>query len=59
MHLSLSCNAVMYKGFDASKEEVTQAGKVPTTDDVLMGLDYDPQNELGNYHQPFFLQHIT
>ncbi|KAK1643548.1 hypothetical protein QYE76_061353 [Lolium multiflorum] len=47
MHPSLSCNAVMYNGFDVFKEEVTQAGKVPTTDDVLMGLDYDPQNELG------------
>ncbi|CAM0876657.1 unnamed protein product [Alopecurus aequalis] len=34
-------------GFDASKEEVTQAGKIQIADDVVMGLNYDPQNELG------------
>ncbi|KAG8098434.1 hypothetical protein GUJ93_ZPchr0013g34870 [Zizania palustris] len=47
MHPSISCNAGMHTGFDASKEEVTQAGKVLTTDDAPMGLDYDPQNGLG------------
>lgn len=57
MHPSLSCNAGVYAGFDASKEEVTQAGKVLTTDD--QGLHYDLQNGLGNYHQPFFLLQIT
>lgn len=45
MHPSLSCNAGVYAGFDASKEEVTQAGKVLTTDD--QGLHYDLQNGLG------------
>lgn len=46
MHPSLSCNAGMHTGFDASKEEVTQAGKVLSTEDVLMGSGYD-QNGLG------------
>ncbi|XP_006650690.2 uncharacterized protein LOC102700693 [Oryza brachyantha] len=47
MNPSLSCNAGMHTGFDVSKEEVTQAGKVLITDDVPMGLDYDLQNGLG------------
>uniref|UniRef100_A0A0A9EEP2 NuBaID C-terminal domain-containing protein n=1 Tax=Arundo donax TaxID=35708 RepID=A0A0A9EEP2_ARUDO len=46
MHPSLSCNAGMYAGFDPSKDDVTQAGKILTTDDALMGLD-DPGNGLG------------
>ncbi|VAI22840.1 unnamed protein product [Triticum turgidum subsp. durum] len=45
MHPSLSCNAGVYAGFDASKEEVTQVGKAVTTDD--QGLHYDLQNGLG------------
>ncbi|KAL3636947.1 hypothetical protein CASFOL_019246 [Castilleja foliolosa] len=32
-HPSLSCNAIVCSGFEASKEEVTQAAKDPTTDD--------------------------
>ncbi|XP_062212621.1 uncharacterized protein LOC133913468 [Phragmites australis] len=44
---SLSCNAGMYDGFGPSKDDVTQAGKILTTDDALMGLDYDPGNGLG------------
>ncbi|KAG8364821.1 hypothetical protein BUALT_Bualt18G0038500 [Buddleja alternifolia] len=32
-HPSLSCNAILCSGFEASKEEVTQAAKDPTTDD--------------------------
>ncbi|KAJ1293311.1 hypothetical protein BS78_01G058200 [Paspalum vaginatum] len=46
-HPSLPCNAGMYAGFDPSKDDVTQAGKILTTDDALMGLDYDPGNGLG------------
>ncbi|XP_062214393.1 uncharacterized protein LOC133915300 [Phragmites australis] len=44
---SLSCNAGMYACFDPCKDGVTQAGKILTTDDALMGLDYDPGNGLG------------
>ncbi|RCV40564.1 hypothetical protein SEVIR_9G064300v4 [Setaria viridis] len=47
MRPSLSCNAGMCAGFDPSKDDVTQAGKILTTDDALMGLDYDPGNGLG------------
>lgn len=32
-HPSLSCNAILCSGFEASKEEVTQAAKDPTTDE--------------------------
>lgn len=44
---SLSCNAGIYAGFDLSKDDVTQAGKILTTDGALMGIDYDPGNGLG------------
>ncbi|KAL6636800.1 hypothetical protein ACP70R_024372 [Stipagrostis hirtigluma subsp. patula] len=47
MRPSLSCNAGMYTGFDQSKDDVTQSGKILTTGDALMGLDYDPGNGLG------------
>ncbi|CAL4927699.1 unnamed protein product [Urochloa decumbens] len=47
MRPSLSCNAGTCAGFDPSKDDVTQAGKIVTTDDALMGLDYDPGNGLG------------
>ncbi|CAL4944732.1 unnamed protein product [Urochloa decumbens] len=47
MRPSLSCNAGTCAGFDPSKDDVTQAGKTVTTDDALMGLDYDPGNGLG------------
>lgn len=59
MHPSLSCNAGMQTGLDVSKEEVTQAGKLLIAGDVPMGLDYDPQNGLGTYDQPFSLLHIN
>uniref|UniRef100_A0A1D1YL68 NIPA-like protein n=1 Tax=Anthurium amnicola TaxID=1678845 RepID=A0A1D1YL68_9ARAE len=40
-HPSLSCNAVIYSGYEVSKEEVTQAGKASVTDDcVLAESDY-------------------
>ncbi|CAA7405406.1 unnamed protein product [Spirodela intermedia] len=40
-HPSLSCNAVIYSGYEVSKEEVTQAGKASITDDcVLAESDY-------------------
>lgn len=32
-HPSLSCNAILYSGVEASKEEVSQGAKYPTTDD--------------------------
>ncbi|ONM10008.1 uncharacterized isoform X1 [Zea mays] len=47
MRPSLSCNAGMCAGFDLSKDDVTHTGKILTTDDALMGLDYDPGNGLG------------
>nr|CAB3497955.1 unnamed protein product [Digitaria exilis] len=50
MRPSLSCNAGMY---DPSKDDVTQAGKIPAGDDALMGLDYDPGNGLGTCIQAF------
>ncbi|KAL3508911.1 hypothetical protein ACH5RR_028312 [Cinchona calisaya] len=33
MHQSVSCNAILCSGFDASKEEVTQAGKTAPSED--------------------------
>jgi hypothetical protein len=53
MRPSLSCNAGMCAGFDLSKDDVTQTGKILTTDDALMGLDYDPGNGLGTFIQAF------
>ncbi|XP_039827894.1 uncharacterized protein LOC120689615 isoform X2 [Panicum virgatum] len=48
MRPSLSCNAGMCAGFDPAKDDVTQSGRIIlTTDDTLMGLDYDPGNGLG------------
>ena len=50
MRPSLSCNAGMCAGFDPAKDDVTQSGrKILTTDDALMGLDYDPGNGLGTF----------
>ncbi|XP_077243800.1 IAP-like protein 1 [Tasmannia lanceolata] len=34
-HLSLSYNAMIYSAYEASKEEVTQIGKTPGTDDCI------------------------
>jgi hypothetical protein len=53
MRPSLSCNAGMCAGFDLSKDDVTHTGKILTTDDALMGLDYDPGNGLGTFFQAF------
>lgn len=55
MHPSFSCNAGMYAGLDASKDDVTQTGKILNTDDASMGLDYDPGNGLGTCFQAFLL----
>ncbi|KAG0547308.1 hypothetical protein BDA96_01G068400 [Sorghum bicolor] len=47
MRPSLSCNAGTCGAFDLSKDDGTQTSKILTTDDALMGLDYDPGNGLG------------
>ncbi|TVU44719.1 hypothetical protein EJB05_04170 [Eragrostis curvula] len=47
MRPSLSCNAGTCAGFDPSKDDVTQTGKILTSQDALKGLDYDPGNGLG------------
>ncbi|XXG74713.1 hypothetical protein AAC387_Pa07g3365 [Persea americana] len=47
-HLSLSCNAMIYSAYEASKEEVAQAGKTSLTDDcVPVDSDYVAANGLG------------
>ncbi|XP_073107735.1 uncharacterized protein [Elaeis guineensis] len=44
-HPSLSCNAIIYSNYEASKEEVTQTGKASATDDLtLLGSGYVPEN---------------
>ena len=43
-HPSLSCNAMISCGYDASKEEATENGK------TCPGSDYIIGNGLGNYH---------
>ncbi|XP_022877696.1 uncharacterized protein LOC111395779 [Olea europaea var. sylvestris] len=52
---SLSCNAILYSGCDASKEEVTQAGKDLTTDDCNSGYMFakgtGPPNDGCNYEE--------
>lgn len=55
-HLSLSCNAVLCSGFDASKDEVNQAGKELPTDDggyveshFLVANALGPPNGESNY----------
>lgn len=53
MRPSLSCNAGMCAGFDPSKDDMTQAGKILTTDDAVMGLDCGPGNGLGTCIQAF------
>ncbi|KAL2476499.1 IAP-like protein 1 [Abeliophyllum distichum] len=54
-HYSLSCNAILYSGWDASKEEVTQAGKDLTTDDCnsgyLVAKGTGPSNGGCNYDE--------
>ncbi|KAL0328376.1 UNVERIFIED_CONTAM: hypothetical protein Scaly_2270200 [Sesamum calycinum] len=58
-HPSLSCNAILCSGFEASKEEVTQAAKDLTTDDcgyVESGYQVangtGPPNGGSNYDEP-------
>ncbi|XP_047306807.1 uncharacterized protein LOC124910234 [Impatiens glandulifera] len=56
IHPSLSCNAVVYSGFDASKEEVTQTAKALLVDDgaypdlAINGIG--PPNVESNYEDP-------
>jgi hypothetical protein len=50
-HPSLSCNARVYSGIDASKEEVTGV--------MLANDDYDPTNGLGTSTSSFSLTHIS
>ncbi|OVA16395.1 zinc finger protein [Macleaya cordata] len=47
-HPSHSCNAVVYSAYEASKEEVTQAGKASLTDDCAFPeSDYVAANGIG------------
>ncbi|KAF8369778.1 hypothetical protein HHK36_032199 [Tetracentron sinense] len=47
-HPSLSCNAIVYSGYEASKEEVTQAGKASLTDDcTYLESNYVAANLIG------------
>ncbi|KAA8524932.1 hypothetical protein F0562_011430 [Nyssa sinensis] len=47
-HPSLSCNAIVCSGFEASKEEVTQAGKASPADDCAYpGTGYLVANGIG------------
>ncbi|KAL7218458.1 hypothetical protein ACSBR2_011677 [Camellia fascicularis] len=57
-HPSLSCNAIVCSGYEASKEEVTQAGKVSLTDDCgypdssyLVANGIGPPNGESNYEE--------
>ncbi|XP_043701676.1 uncharacterized protein LOC122652070 isoform X2 [Telopea speciosissima] len=47
-HPSLSCNAVVYSGFDASKGEVTRAGKASLVDEcTYLESEYVAANGIG------------
>ncbi|ONK67288.1 uncharacterized protein A4U43_C06F18600 [Asparagus officinalis] len=46
---SLSCNAMISSGYDASKEEVTQKGKVPLDSDYANGNGLGPANGENDY----------
>ena len=57
-HPSLSCNAVVCSGYEASKEEVTQGGKASPTDDCahpqsgyLVANGIGPPNGESNYEE--------
>ncbi|KAI3457576.1 hypothetical protein Pfo_014239 [Paulownia fortunei] len=57
-HPSLSCNAILCSGFEASKEEVTQAAKDLTTDDCghaesgyMVANGIGPPNGESNYDE--------
>ncbi|THU52321.1 hypothetical protein C4D60_Mb10t02770 [Musa balbisiana] len=48
-HPSLSCNAMIYSGYEVSKEEVTQTGNASITDDyALMVSSHRPGNGIVN-----------
>ncbi|KAJ0963209.1 hypothetical protein J5N97_028331 [Dioscorea zingiberensis] len=47
-HPSLSCNAVICSGYEASKEEVTQTGKASGIDDYPLESDYVPKKGTAN-----------
>ncbi|CAK9160265.1 unnamed protein product [Ilex paraguariensis] len=55
---SLSCNAILCSGYEASKEEVTQAGKSPTDDcgypesGFMVATGIGPPNGESNYEEP-------
>lgn len=58
-HPSLSCNAVVCSGFEASKDEVTQAGKTSPTDECgypisgdLVANGIGPPNGESNFDEP-------
>ncbi|XP_052178558.1 uncharacterized protein LOC127792191 isoform X2 [Diospyros lotus] len=58
VHPSLSCNAVVCSGYEASKEEVTQGGKTSPADDsaypdsgYLVGNGIGPPNGESNYEE--------
>ncbi|XP_010275066.1 PREDICTED: uncharacterized protein LOC104610239 [Nelumbo nucifera] len=58
VHPSLSCNAVMYSGYDVSKDEVTQAGKASLADDCaflqsdcIAANGIGPPNGESNYEE--------
>lgn len=60
VHPSLSCNAGIYSCYDASKEEVTQAGIATTTDGCIMvESDSAAAVEMGNCNFSFYLIFIT
>ncbi|KAL5716319.1 hypothetical protein ACHQM5_018032 [Ranunculus cassubicifolius] len=54
-HPSHSCNAIVYSGYEASKEEVTQSRRADST---FLESDYVPENGIGppngesNYDEP-------
>ncbi|GFZ07586.1 IAP-like protein 1 [Actinidia rufa] len=57
-HPSFSCNAIVCSGYEASKEEVTQAGKASPTDDCaypessyLVANGIGPPNGESNYEE--------
>ncbi|KAF8411313.1 hypothetical protein HHK36_003860 [Tetracentron sinense] len=52
-HPSLSCNAIVYSGYEASKEEVTQAGKASLNYDwTYLESNYVAANEIGKLWPP-------
>ncbi|KAL7584978.1 hypothetical protein Lser_V15G45517 [Lactuca serriola] len=50
-NISLSCNAVLCSGFEASKDEVTQAGKSSPTDECGFTNGIGPPNGESNFEE--------